>query len=43
VLFQAAVANYTGLLQQMGYDQGQVIGELNNVGRPFAIQLGTGR
>jgi hypothetical protein len=37
---KAAVANYTSLLQQIVYDQAQVIGELNNVGRPFAIQLG---
>ena len=39
---QAAIGNYTALLEQMGYDQAQVIAELNKVGSPFGIQFGSG-
>jgi tetratricopeptide (TPR) repeat protein len=37
---QTALRNYTSLLQQMGYNREQVRAELDEMGRPFGIQLG---
>jgi tetratricopeptide (TPR) repeat protein len=36
-----AIANYTALLQQIGYNEERVKAELDKVGRPFGIQPGS--
>jgi hypothetical protein len=39
---RAAIGNYAALLEQMGYDQAQVMAQLDKVGKPFGIQFGRG-
>ncbi len=39
--FRSAIANYTSLLEQMGYNQAQVTGEIDKLGGPFGIRLGS--
>ncbi len=39
---QTTIGNYAALLDQMDYNQAQVIAELDKVGEPFGIQFGSG-
>ena len=39
---QTAIENYTALLEQMGYDAEQVKTRLDNVGRPFGLEVWRG-
>ena len=41
-LQQAVINIYASMLQQMGYNPAQVTAELDKVGSPFGIQLGSG-
>ncbi|MEK6287720.1 MAG: tetratricopeptide repeat protein [Acidobacteriota bacterium] len=38
---RGAIANYTKLLRQIGYNEERVKAELDKVGRPFGIQPGS--
>jgi hypothetical protein len=38
---RAAIRNYTALLEQMGYSEEQVNSELDKIGSPFGIKLGS--
>jgi tetratricopeptide (TPR) repeat protein len=40
-LLRAAIGNYTALLQQMGYSEEQVNAELDKIGSPFGMKLGS--
>ena len=39
--FRGAVRNYTALLERMSYNEDQVKAQLDNVGRPFGMRLGS--
>jgi len=36
---RGAIGNYAALLQQMGYNEAQVVAELDKVGTPFGMQI----
>jgi signal transduction histidine kinase len=37
---RAAIGNYSGLLKEMGENEGQIRGRLNEIGRPYGFPLG---
>jgi len=38
---RAVIENYTALLQEMGYNEEQVNAELDKIGSPFGMKLGS--
>jgi len=39
--FRTAIGNYAKLLEQMGYNQAKIVADLDKVGRPFGMRLGS--